>query len=91
MLADNVKNAIDRDLLRVGAATGEASDLLRARFPHSPPKCDLDQLDIPSITPMSFDHTRQATDELIGAHQHMLLASVAVASGSRGSGWAAAK
>ncbi|CAM9605713.1 unnamed protein product, partial [Ectocarpus sp. 8 AP-2014] len=91
MLADNVENAIDRDLLRVGAAAGEVSDLLRARFPHSPPKGDLEQLDIPSITPVSFDHTRQATDELTGVHQHMLLASVAVAPGSRGSGWAAAK
>ncbi|CAM9949205.1 unnamed protein product, partial [Ectocarpus sp. 13 AM-2016] len=87
MLVDNVENAIDRDLLRVGAAAGEALDLLRARFPHSPPKGDLDQLDTPSITPMSFDHTRQATDELTS----MLLASVAVAPGSRGAGWVAAK
>ncbi|CAM9405275.1 unnamed protein product, partial [Ectocarpus sp. 12 AP-2014] len=87
MLADNVENAVDRDLLRVGAAAGEASDLLRARFPHSPPKGDFDQLDIPSITPVSFEHTRQATDELTS----MLLASVAVAPGSRGAGWVAAK
>ncbi|CAM9115357.1 unnamed protein product, partial [Ectocarpus sp. 12 AP-2014] len=87
MLADNVENAIDRDLLRVGAAAGEASDLLRARFPHSPLKGGLDQLDIPNITPMSFGHTRQATDELTS----MVLALVAVAPGSRGAGWTAAK
>lgn len=89
MLADNVENAIDRDLLKVGAAAREASDLLRARFPHSPPKGDLDQLDIPSITPASFDHTRQATDELIGAHRYVLLASAAATPGSTGAGRAA--
>ncbi|CAM9865311.1 unnamed protein product, partial [Ectocarpus fasciculatus] len=91
MVADNVENAIDRDLMKVGAAASEASDLLRARVSHSPPKGDLDQLDIPSITPASFDHKRQATDELTGAHRHVLLRSVAVAPGSRhsGAGWAA--